>query len=56
MGAFAYIYTHYFLKIGAEGAGGGVGVAHHFAAVTSTLRTEDVEALVAQLQEFLARE
>ena len=53
MGAFAYVYTHHLLKIGAEGSAGVVGVAHHFAAITATLRAEDVEQLVAQLQDYL---
>ena len=53
MGAFAYVYTHHLLKIGAEGSAGVVGVAHHFAAITATLRPEDVRNLIAQLQGHL---
>ena len=50
MGAFSYIYTHHLLKIGGSGV---VGVAHHFSAITSSLRSEDVAQLVSQLQVFL---
>ncbi len=54
MGAFAYVYVHHFLVLGAVGSGGPVGVAHHFADIVGTLREGDIRELVAQLQAHLA--
>ena len=50
----AQVYTHHLLKLGSEGFAGDVGVAHHFAAITSSLRHADVAALVEQLQAYLS--
>jgi hypothetical protein len=54
MGAFAYVYVHHLLALGAVGSGGHVGVAHHFTEIVSTLRNEDdIRLLIRQLEEHL---
>jgi hypothetical protein len=54
MGAFAYVYLHHLLKLGENGSGGTVGVAHHFAEIVGTLRDEDIRSLIEKLQQHVA--
>jgi len=50
MGAFAYVYAHYFLTLDREGSG---AVGHYYTAITRALRNEDIEILVEKLLSFL---